>query len=69
MAAWPWSRSRENQSIELDDFPNVKRWFDAIASRPASQRGVEELASRKKDLSKDTKAREQLFGAEQYKRR
>lgn len=27
-------------SIIFKDFPNVKRWFDAISSRPAVQRGM-----------------------------
>ncbi len=69
IAAWPWTRGWKNQGIELDEFPNVRRWFDAIASRPAVQRGIEVLASRRKDFSGDAKSSEQLFGAEQYRRR
>lgn len=49
----------------LDELPNVKRWQEAIASRPAVQRGVEVLASLRKALQ-DDKAREMLFGATQY---
>ncbi|WP_446919170.1 glutathione binding-like protein, partial [Klebsiella pneumoniae] len=29
IATFPWSRSIENQGHKLDDFPNVKRWFQA----------------------------------------
>jgi GST-like protein len=25
----------------LEEFPNVKRWFDAISQRPAVKRGME----------------------------
>jgi len=68
IATFPWTRSWKNQGIELDEFPNVKRWFDEIAARPAVIRGVEVLASARKDLTGD-KQREVLFGAQQYARR
>ncbi|MCM3109126.1 hypothetical protein M3578_21450, partial [Bacillus velezensis] len=60
-----WTRSWQNQGIVLDALPNVKRWHEAIAARPAVQRGVEVLASMRKPLQ-DDKAREVLFGATQY---
>jgi GSH-dependent disulfide-bond oxidoreductase len=65
IAAFPWTRSWQNQGIELAEYPNVKRWHEAIASRPAVVRGVEVLASARKPLM-DDKAREVLFGATQY---
>lgn len=65
MAAFPWTRSWKNQGLELADYPNVKRWHEAIAARPAVQRGVEVLASARKPLM-DDKAKEMLFGATQY---
>jgi GST-like protein len=68
IATFPWTRSWKNQGIELDEFPNVKRWFEEIAARPAVIRGVEVLASARKDLTGD-KQREVLFGAQQYARR
>lgn len=39
IATWPWIARHEWQGIELARFPEVKRWFDAIAARPAVQRG------------------------------
>ncbi|MDN7672763.1 glutathione binding-like protein [Burkholderia oklahomensis] len=68
IATFPWTRSWKNQGIELDEFPNVKRWHEAIAARPAVQRGVEVLASLRKPLQDDDRAREVLFGATQYSR-
>ena len=38
MACYPWIHSHERQSQNLDDFPNLKRWFEAISARPATQR-------------------------------
>ncbi|MCA0919315.1 glutathione S-transferase family protein [Pseudooceanicola nanhaiensis] len=39
MAIWPWASRFEWQSINLDDYPNVKAWYLRIAERPAVQRG------------------------------
>lgn len=36
MACYPWIVPHEAQGQSLDDFPNVKRWFEAIAARPAT---------------------------------
>jgi GSH-dependent disulfide-bond oxidoreductase len=68
IATFPWTRSFKNQGIELDDFPNVKRWFDVIAARPAVIKGVEVLTSARKDLTGD-KSRDILFGSQQYTKR
>jgi len=68
IAIFPWTRSHANQGIDLADFPAVKRWFDAIAARPAVRRGLTVLADRRKPVI-DDKARENLFGAAQYKAR
>ena len=67
IAIFPWLRSWKNQGIDWADYPHLKGWFDEIAARPAVQRGVEVLASQRKAIT-DDKAREVLFGKEQYKR-
>lgn len=67
IAMFPWSRSHANQGVDLADYPNVKRWFDAIDARPAVRRGVQVLADRRKPFRTD-KEREVLFGATQYAR-
>lgn len=38
MAAYPWIVPYERQQINLNDFSNVKRWFDSIQNRPAVKR-------------------------------
>lgn len=68
IATFPWLRSWQNQGVELDDYPHLKRWFNEIAERPAVKRGVEVLAKERKPLQSD-KEREILFGATQYQRR
>jgi GSH-dependent disulfide-bond oxidoreductase len=38
MASYPWIVPHERQGQKLEDFPDLKRWFDAIAARPATKR-------------------------------
>jgi len=39
IAIWPWVSRFEWQTIDLKQFPNVKRWYKTIAARPAVQKG------------------------------
>jgi GSH-dependent disulfide-bond oxidoreductase len=41
MAVWPWISRFEWQQIDLAAFPNTKRWYTAIAARPAVQKGYD----------------------------
>lgn len=41
MATWPWISRYEWQQMDLADFPNLLRWYLAIADRPAVQRGYD----------------------------
>jgi GST-like protein len=68
MAIMPWLRYPERQGVEMDDYPQLKKWFDGIAARPAVQRGLNVLADLRKPLL-DDKAKEMLFGATQYQKR
>jgi GST-like protein len=68
MAVYPWLRSWKNQGIDWNDHPHLRGWFDEIGARPAVQRGCEVLASARKPLV-DDKAREALFGSQQYQKR
>jgi GST-like protein len=69
MAVFPWLRSWERQGQNLDDHPNLKRWFEAINARPAVKKGLELLADKRRTGPIDDKAREILFGATQYAQR
>ena len=38
MACHPWIASYARQSQKLEDYPNVKRWFESVGARPAVHR-------------------------------
>ncbi len=68
IACFPWLRSHRRQGQNLDDFPNVRRWLEAIYARPAVERGLQVLADRRRPGPITEQARENLFGATQYRR-
>jgi len=41
IATFPWIARHEWQGQKLEDFPNLKRWYDANWARPAVQKGFE----------------------------
>ncbi len=69
IAIFPWMRYGDRRGVNVDEFPNVKRWFEAINARPAVQRGVEVLNAESRSGPMSDKEREVLFGATQYKKR
>lgn len=65
MACWPWAWRWERQAISLDDFPNVKRWYDIIIERPATQAALakgDEIGKAHAELKDDDQAKSILFG-------
>ncbi|PWV98943.1 GST-like protein [Hoeflea marina] len=62
IASFGWTRSHERQGQDLNDFPNLKRWFDAMQSRPAVMRGVELGQEHRRNLAGDKEASKVLFG-------
>ncbi|MEM9727297.1 MAG: glutathione S-transferase N-terminal domain-containing protein [Myxococcota bacterium] len=41
IANWCWVRSYAWSGVELDEYPNLRRWHDEIGKRPPAQRGVQ----------------------------
>jgi GST-like protein len=41
IATYPWVARHEWHKVDLNDFPSVKRWYDAIGMRPAVQAGMQ----------------------------
>jgi GST-like protein len=68
MAIYPWLVPYERQGQDLKDFPNLKRWFERMAARPALQKGMAVLSERRSSGMSD-KTKEVLFGDTQYKKR
>ena len=48
IAAWPWIASYERQGVDIAAYPNVRRWYESISSRPAVIRGCAVLADLRK---------------------
>lgn len=69
IAVFPWMRGAESRGIDMAQYPNVKRWFDAVNGRPAVQRGVQVLAQQNPPTALDDKARDVMFGKTQFQRR
>ena len=62
MALFPWMRNWDRRGVDIAEFPNVERWHDAIAARPAVVRGLALKAPAELDLVSDEQARKILFG-------
>jgi GST-like protein len=62
MASYPWVFRHERQKIDLNDFPHVKRWFEAIAARPATVRAYEKGGAVNQNQSMSDAAKKVLFG-------
>ena len=45
MACYPWVVPYERQGQKLEDFPNLKRWFEAIKARPAVMRAYDKATA------------------------
>ena len=41
IATWPWIARHDWQTIDLNEYPNVKRWYVTMANRAAVQRGFD----------------------------
>jgi GST-like protein len=68
MATVPWLRFPERQGVNIDEYPALKAWRDAILARPAVQKALQVLADRRR-TEMTPQQKENLFGATQYARR
>lgn len=62
MACYPWVVPHSRQKQNLDDFPHLKRWFEAIAARPAVERAYALAKTVNARPTVDEQARKVLFG-------
>ena len=62
MASYPWIVPHQRQQQNIDDFPNLKRWFEAIRMRPAVVRAYEKGKGVSAKPVVDEESRKILFG-------
>ncbi|HCX32995.1 MAG TPA: thiol:disulfide oxidoreductase [Rhodocyclaceae bacterium] len=62
MACYPWIVPWKRQGMVLDEFQNLRRWFDAIRARPATLRAYERGARVSSEPVVNEESRRLLFG-------
>lgn len=62
MAIYPWIVPYQNQQQNLNDFPHLKRWFDAMRSRPAVIKAYEKGKNLQTETGLTEEAKKILFG-------
>jgi GSH-dependent disulfide-bond oxidoreductase len=60
IACYPWVVPHETHKQNIHDFPHLKRWFDAIAARPATKRAYVLAPASRPPMSEEE--RKILFG-------
>lgn len=60
MASWPWIVPYERMGQDLNEFPNLKRWFDTMSARPAVVKGKAVGQELRAEMSEE--AKKVLFG-------
>ncbi len=68
MATHPWVHVRWLHEIDIDRFPNVKRWYETLLERPAVERGYTLLAEEQVIGNPSDETREAFFGQTQLNR-
>ena len=66
ICTFPWVRNAERRGIDLAHYPHLQRWHDAVATRPAVQRGVQVLAESRRQGPLTDQEREVMFGKTQF---
>ena len=69
VATFPWTmpKQQEMHRIDITQYPNVKRWSEAVAMRPAVQRGIAVMAEDMKVGNPTEETYRNMFGANQFK--
>ena len=61
IASFPWVLPYRRLGNDLDNFPNLRRWFDMLKERPAVQRGVNLGKGWRRNEATNEKARAMMF--------
>ncbi|HEY0468871.1 MAG TPA: glutathione binding-like protein, partial [Polyangiaceae bacterium] len=65
IASYPWTRNYARLNQDIEQFPNLKRWQDVIAARPATERAyalAEQLNPPKPPAPMTDEERQLLYG-------
>lgn len=62
IAAFPWVLPYKRLGNDLDNFVNLRRWFDSIKQRPAVRRGIDLGKDWRRDETRSEKAHATMFG-------
>ena len=70
VATFPWMLPKQQQMhrIDIEQYPNVGRWLDLVAARPAVQLGIAALEDNMKVGNPTKQTYENLFGSAQFER-
>jgi len=69
VATFPWTmpKQQEMHHIDITQYPNVKRWSETVAMRPAVQRGIAVMAEDMKVGNPTQETYNNMFCAKQFK--
>jgi len=62
MASVGWVVPHKNQGQDLEQFPNLKRWFETLNERPAVKAGLAVGNEYRSNVAQDEEAKKILFG-------
>ena len=69
IATFPWTRNHDAQGVRWEDNPNLARWFNAIAERPAVKAALAKIAVIKSNRETATdEQKDRFFGRGKYAR-
>jgi GST-like protein len=69
IATFPWTANHKMQGVRLEAHPNLARWYDAIAARPAVQRAIKKVEAIKSSRETATaENKDRFFGRGRYAR-
>ncbi len=68
VATFPWTmpKQQDMHRIDITQYPNVKRWSEAVALRPAVQRGIAVMAEDMKVGNPTEETYKNMFGSKQF---
>ena len=69
IAIWPWISRYEWQTIDMNQYPNVKRWYTTIAKKPGDGEGLQGAEGCRGDSDSGLVERSDAVPSDRYARR